>query len=176
MDENQKKKVQDKWSVILDKLNVDEDKKEWLSEYAEMHQAQIFQDTGTTNSFPSLLPIAKRIAAGTIALGFDYESDERIQRRKRILKLKRILSDSEFQDVVSKEEYEDIIVEKKDCHNPGLVSVQPLSAPIGMLFYMDFIYESPEEKLRKQRNEKLKRILGNDSESGISGENEEDLQ
>jgi len=46
--------------------NISEDKKEWFSEYCEMHQNQMMQnqsqnfltqDTGTTN-FPPLLPVA----------------------------------------------------------------------------------------------------------------------
>lgn len=88
------------------------------------------------NTFP-LLPIVMRVSAKTIAGG---GWKERISRRKRIQKLKRILDKKTFENV---------------------------SAPIGKLFYMDFKYgqETPVMKaarIRKEREEKIKRIFGQD--------------
>lgn len=177
MDENQKNQTFQKWKPILDNLNVDNDKKEWLSEYAEMHsnleqneilnsQSQIFQDSGNTSDWNNFIfPVVKKIAATTIAGGGWIESEERKFQRARVQKLKRILNKEDFNDVVSKEEFDDIMTEKKDVFQEGLLSVQPLSAPTGVLFFMDYKYEDKSERIRKERNNKIKRILDNDSES-----------
>lgn len=148
-------------------------KGKWKTLY-DNQLAQTISETGDTswNNMP-LLPIAMKIAAKTLGGDYYYESEERIQRRKRILKLKRILDSDVFKDVVSQEEYDDIIIEKKDCYEPGLVSVQPLSLPSCMITYLDFKYESPisdgilskykREKVQKERLEKIKRILKYDT-------------
>ncbi len=40
-----------------------------------------------------------------------------------------------------------------------LVSVQPLSAPTGQLFCMDFVYKDPKKILKEQRKQKLQKLL-----------------
>jgi len=107
-----------------------------------------------------VFPMVKRVVAKTLAGGGYVESDERIKRRKRIKKLERILDEEQFQEVISKDEYDDIMIEKKDVYEQGLISVQPLSAPTGTLFYyMDFKYETDAEKKRKERQKKMERII-----------------
>jgi len=171
MDENQKNQTFQKWKSILDNLNINDDKKGWLSEYAEMHiqndiqnQSQI--DSGNTNwvNFP-LLPIARKIVASTIGVGGWFESEERKSQRTRVQKLKRILNKEDFNDVVSKEEFDDIMTEKKDVYQEGLIPVQPLSAPTPTILFLDYKYENKSERIRKKRNKKIKRILDDDSES-----------
>jgi hypothetical protein len=171
-----KKKIVEKWKPILDNIdnNMDSEKQSWLSQYAEMHQLneqtvqlmdnqmQQLTNSGDTGGFPSLLPLAMRVAAKTIAGGEYVESEERISRRSRVQKLKRILDSETFSSTVSEEEYKEIMTEKKDVWEDGLVSVQPLSAPTGKLFHMDFKYESTEEKaerIRKEREAKIERIF-----------------
>ncbi len=139
------------------------DKKSWLDKYTELHKTGEIdhyynlpiENTSfgfkRGNTFPLLLPLAMKISAKTIASGYHYESDERIQKRKRIKKLERILDKDTFDSVVDKVEYADIMVEKKDCFSEGLVSVQPMSAPQGNLFYVDYIYGSESEE-EKQEN------------------------
>lgn len=96
-----------------------------------------------------------KVAAKTLAGGGYVESDERIKRRKRIKKLERILDEEQFQEIVSKEEYDDIMIEKKDVYEEGLIAVQPMSLPSSTLFYMDFKYgETDAEKAEKKRQER----------------------
>jgi len=179
MAKNKKKEeVLQKWEPILNNLNIDENKKSWLSKYAKQHQlnennlynnlSTLPQPQQSGNTFPPLLPIVMRVSAKTIAGGgWNEESEERISRRKRIQKLKRILDKKTFEDVVSKAEYDEIMEDKRVWED-GLVSVQPMSAPTGKLFYMDFKYgqeETPGMKaarIRKEREEKIKRIFGQD--------------
>ena len=107
----------------------------------------------TNFSFP-LLPIAIRVAAKTIGCG--GESEERLQKRKRILKLKRILSEEEFNNIVDEETFDEIMEIKNEG---GLVSVQPLSLPSGMLLYMDYKFEeTAQQKAKRIRDERLKKF------------------
>jgi hypothetical protein len=39
-----------------------------------------------------------------------------------------------------------------------IISVRPSKLPIGKLFYMDYIYKTPQEYLRKERRKKLNRL------------------
>ena len=133
------------------------DKNEWISKYTQMHginenllNATIPISATTTSSSDwsnIAFPMVRRVAASTLAGGYSYESDERIKRRKRIQKLERILDEKEFNEIVSKSEYDDIMVEKKDVKVGGL----------------DFKYgeteEEKSEKKRKEREKKFERIL-----------------
>ncbi|MCK9416033.1 hypothetical protein M0Q97_05170 [Candidatus Dojkabacteria bacterium] len=107
-------------------------------------------DQNNFSNFP-LLPFAIRIASHTIGIG--GEPEERIEKRSRIQKLKRILSDEEFSEIIDEETYKEILEFKPE----GLLSVQPLSAPIGHLMYVDYIYKSPDEK--KVKMNWLKKLL-----------------
>jgi hypothetical protein len=108
----------------------------------------------TSTSFP-LLPIAMKVTSSLCG-----DSDERIRKRSRIKKLRRILGDEEFFTQMTIEEYDELMAE-----NDGLVSVKPMSAPSSQLIYMDFTYETEErekkllEERRLLRISKLKNIL-----------------
>lgn len=143
-----------------DNLNISSENKSWLNEYTNnqiQNSGNTLQNSG--NTFQPLLPIAMKIAAKTIASGgWNEESDERIKRRKRIVKLKRILDKKSFRKIVSKKEENEIMKVKREWED-GLVSVKPLSGPTNNLIYFDYKYESDSEKKRKKREKKLKRIL-----------------
>lgn len=69
------------------------------------------------------------------------EPKERIEKRLRIQKLKRILSDDEFSEIVDDETYKEILEIKNEG---GLIPVQPLSAPILQILFM------VKKKIRQQ--------------------------
>ncbi|MCK9477541.1 MAG: hypothetical protein M0R46_16625 [Candidatus Muirbacterium halophilum] len=48
-----------------------------------------------------------------------------------------------------------------------VVAVQPMSAPIGTLLFDQETEEQKAERIRKEREKKLKRILGDDYEGDI---------
>ena len=177
-----KEDVQKKWKPFLDNMNISEDKKGWLLQYAEKHQIDndlmercIFgpmptssqqTNSGITNTLPPLLPIARRVHAQTLVSGgYGDEDPERIQRRNRIIKLKRILDKKSFRKMVSRSEETEIMKEEREWED-GLVSVQPMSLPTGNLMFMDFVYETETEtteekakRIRKERTEKIERIF-----------------
>jgi len=92
------------------------------------------------------------------------------KKRERFEKMKTLLGD-EFFNIVDKKEYEDFINEEflpsATTIAKDLVSVQPLSAPTGVSFYMDYFYDESEEEINKRlmkekqelRKKKIKEIL-----------------
>lgn len=102
------------------------------------------------NNFSNIIfPIVRRVAAQTIGMGGEpSEPKERIEKRLRIQKLKRILSDEEFSEIVDDETYKEILEIKNEG---GLISVQPLSAPI-LLMYLDFVYGEKENSTTIKMN------------------------
>lgn len=185
--ENSKNSIIDKWKPIIDSLNISDDKKNWMNKYAEFNhlhekefdlsydrniigeldttQDNLSQNTTTFNEFTTFLPIAMKVSAHTIGNGGYYESDERIKKRERTQKLKKILGDTEFSNIVSDESYDEIMTVKKEEYYGGLVSVSPMNYPTPTLMYMNFVYDTSEsdkqkaERIRKNRQEKLGRIL-----------------
>lgn len=182
-----KNNLSKKWKPIIDNLNLSDDKKKWMNDYVNYHQlyeqterygdlglssknnitsndVSSNQDNSRYSGFTSLLPIAMKVAAHTIGNGGYYESEERIKKRERTEKLKRILGDDAFSDIVSKENYDEIMTVKKDKYYDGLIPVVPMNLPTGNLFYMDYVYDfetdqEKAERMRKERSEKLERIL-----------------
>jgi hypothetical protein len=71
-DDLEKKKLMEKWSPIMDKVdpNMGAHKKEWLSKYAQQHQDAVI--TYDPYSLLPILPIAKRVIAKTIT-NYDYD-------------------------------------------------------------------------------------------------------
>ena len=129
-----------------------QEKQDWYEYYTNRYQQllqnqQIFQNTlvssgNSYNSFPSLLPMAMRISASTLGSGGTEKSKKQQLKEDRINKLRKL--DGKKPNVVLPD----------DVEIPGLVSVQPMSAPTGLLFHLDYKYKG----LREERVEKLKKI------------------
>ena len=135
MTEEEKQKIYAKWGPIISNFNSGDTKHKWLAEYAENQSEWTNNQTvSSTNNFESLLPIAMRISATTLAGGGTYKSKPQQLREDRLNKLRKI--DGQEPNIVLED---NVIVE-------GLVSVQPLSAPTGNLFYMDYKYETKSRK------------------------------
>lgn len=145
--EKEKERLKEKWSPILDSLNLTPDKKTWLEEYAEFHQLneehafshlgipqQYFGTSGQSlkaedfNTVP--LPISKRINAQTIGLDLvavkpmeismvPAKSDKQKLRESRINKIKQL-----------------------EGEEPNVVLPDDIKVPAGHMFYMDFTYTS----------------------------------
>jgi len=159
-----KEKAVKKWATVLDSLNVSGDsKREWLSEYAEMHTmyntpsySDCFSgpiDTGSTlstgNTFDwskPLLPMSMRISATTIGSGGWIKSKKQQLKENRINKLRKLKGKKPN------------VVLPNDEFVQGIVSVKPLSAPTGQLFFMDFKY-TPRPSIKEIRKKKLQKLL-----------------
>ena len=95
---NTRKDTQNKWDNLIGNMGLTGSKSTWMSQYAGL-QSQ--NTTSTSSSFPSMFPIAMKVAAQTVGL--------------------------------------------------DLVSVQPMSAPLGTLHYMDYQYGNTKRTTRKRK-------------------------
>jgi hypothetical protein len=147
MTNEEKDKTYNKWDNIINSVGLTGSKADWMAEYAQLHQdkeSKIEENTLTTEDtsieFPSLLPIAMRVAARTIGqdIGGFYTQEEmdsvknRVRQENRGGKIESILEDKQFEEkkLEEDEEYKKLL--KK--------GVTPMSGPTGQLFYLDFKY------------------------------------
>ena len=140
---NNKNEINKKWKPILSNMGLTGSKADWLSQYAEMHTNNESElSDSDISDFPSLLPIAMKVAAKTIGTeigGFasKQEIDEvksRVIQENRDGKLGSILEDKPFTEkkLEDDEEYKELM--KK--------GVTPMPGPSGLLFYLDYQYGS----------------------------------
>ena len=142
MEKPNKEDLMKKWAPILNSMGVTGSKNNWISEYAEMHSNHKIEENTlsteyTSNDFPSLLPISKKIVAKTVGLdivavkpmsspgGTSEETMERIKSEvkaeNRQRKINNVLEDAEFKEMD--------ITEHPDYNGP-----------VGNLFYLDYSY------------------------------------
>jgi hypothetical protein len=133
-----------KWAPILDSMGITGSKADWMTEYTNKQNENLQKNTlsseGTTSDFPSLLPIAMRVAARTIGQdigGFASKEEidsvkNRITQENRDGKIESIVDDKPFTEKKLEEDQE-----YKDLMKRG---VTPMSGPSGQLFYLDFKY------------------------------------
>ncbi len=95
--------------------------------------------TATNSSFPSLLPIAMKVAASTIA---DGDSKLLEIAKNKVIAINR---DRKIDSILFDDPYEELKIEDteeyKEYLNSGLIPVKPMSGPSGKLFYLDFKYD-----------------------------------
>jgi hypothetical protein len=133
-----------KWAPILDSMGLTGSKADWMAEYTNKQTETLVENTlpseGTTSDFPSLLPIAMRVAAKTIGQdigGFASKEEidsvkNRITQENRDGKIESIIDDKPFTEKKLEEDQE-----YKELMRKG---VTPMSGPSGQLFYLDFQY------------------------------------
>jgi hypothetical protein len=90
-----RKETKDKWKNIIGNIGLTGSQASWMSQYTGL------QSQSTQSSFPSMFPIAMKVAAQTVGL--------------------------------------------------DLVSVKPMSAPSGQLFYADYQYGNTKRTRRKKK-------------------------
>ena len=140
----EKDKTYDKWAPIINSMGLTGSKADWMAEYANKQNETLQENTlaseGTTSDFPSLLPIAMRVAAKTIGQdigGFASKEEinsvkNRITQENRDGKIESIIDDKPFTEKKLEEDQE-----YKDLMKRG---VTPMSGPSGQLFFLDFKY------------------------------------
>lgn len=145
MDEFEKDKLLKKWAPVLDSIGVTNSHWCSMAQLSENQSNQILEENSpvenTSVDFPSLLPLAMRVAAKTISSDLIFASKEEIdQVKKKVLsenrdgKIESIIEGGEFieKKLEDDEEYKELM--KK--------GVTPMSAPSGSLFYLDYKYDS----------------------------------
>jgi hypothetical protein len=140
----EKDKTYDKWAPIINSMGLTGSKADWMAEYANKQTETLVENTlaseDTSSDFPSLLPIAMRVAAKTIGQdigGFASKEEidlvkNRITQENRDGKIESIIDDKPFTEKKLEEDQE-----YKELMRKG---VTPMSGPSGQLFYLDFKY------------------------------------
>jgi len=139
-----------KWTPIIDSMGVTGSKADWFSQYAQMHsnsESKIEENTlasDTNTEFPSLLPIAMKVASKTVGLdlvsvqpmaspaGMPQEEVDRINNE-----VKKENRDGKIDALIEGKDFKEMKPEEHPDWKPG---------PKGQLFYMDFKYGSQNEK------------------------------
>ena len=137
-----------KWEPIIDSMGVTGSKADWLSQYAQMisNNESIEGNTltsDTTTEFPSLLPMAMKVASKTIGMdlvnikplaspGMSQKEVDRINNE-----VKKENRDSKIDALIEGKEYKEMNPEEHPDWKTG---------PTGQLFYMDFKYGEQNEK------------------------------
>ena len=143
MEKLNKEETLKKWDSILNNMKISEDKKEWMSQYAELHNTNEIvtaPDSIITSQPESLLPIAMKIAAQTIGqdlvsvapMGGGNSGDE-MKKIKQEVKIEN--RDRKIDALVEGKDFE----EMKPEDHPDYIKPK---GPTGKLFYMDFVYGS----------------------------------
>ena len=128
-----------KWQPILDNMGITGSRSKWMSKYIDESVEGNNESAEDNNDFPSLLPIAMKIAQTTIGQDLVFASEEEINSvKKRIIsenrdgKIESIINDEGFKEKTLEEDEE-----YKELMKKGVV---PMSGPSGKLFYLDFKY------------------------------------
>jgi len=154
MTHSSKEEIYKKWAPILENIGLTGSKADWMSEWAEIHSKQEVEKS-KPEEFPSLLPIAMKVAAKTISQDLIFASPEEINEVKnKVLTENR---DGKIEAIVDGKEF----TEKKLEDDPEYQKlmkkgVTPLSAPSGQLFYLDFKYDTHKKTRRAGKKNKKK--------------------
>ena len=160
MEKPNKEDLMKKWAPILNSMGMTGSKAEWMSEYVEMHSNnEVEKNTLTTeytsNDFPSLLPISKKIVAKTVGLDIvavkpmtspGGTSDETMERIKAEVKAEN--RQRKINNVLEDEEYKEMDITEHEDYN----------GPTGGLFYMDFVYGGSTQSSKSTSEMNIKKL------------------
>lgn len=142
MEKLNKEETLKKWDSVLNNMKISEDKKEWMSQYAELHATNEIvttPDSIITSQPESLLPISMKIAAQTIGqdlvsvpMGGGNSGDE-MKKIKQEVKIEN--RDRKIDALVEGKEFN----EMKPEDHPDYIKPK---GPSGQLFYLDYTYGS----------------------------------
>ena len=146
MTNEEKDKIKNKWAPILNSMGVTGSKADWMSEYANLHIDKqndrdkkidnLLNNNLDTSEFPSILPIAMRVASKTI--GHDLVTVQPLesinhQEMDRIKnEVKAENRERKIDALTENKEFEEMKVEDHPDYK--------ISGPSGQLFYLDYQY------------------------------------
>ena len=151
MKQPNKEDIIKKWGPILDSMGVTGSKAQWMSEYAEIHsnnevEKNRLSTETTSNDFPSIFPMAKKIVAQTIGLDLvtvkpmnssGGTSEETMMRIKAEVKAEN--RQRKIDNLLEGEEYKEMYITEHEDYSLN-----------GSLLYVDFVYGDSTE-IRKKR-------------------------
>ena len=141
-----KEDIMKKWAPILGSMGMTGSQLDNLSQLAENQSNEILKENTQASYFPSILPIAMKVAAKTISNDLIFASKEeidevrkKVQSENRDGKIEAIIEGGEFveKNLEDDEEYKELM--KK--------GVTPMSGPSGTLFYLDYKYGKDEDNI-----------------------------
>lgn len=139
-----------KWAPILDSMGMTGSRLDDLSQLAVNQSNEILKENTQSSEFPSLLPLAMKVASKTISNDLIFASQEeidevkkKVQSKNRDGKIEAIVEGKEFTEkkLEDDEEYKDLM--KK--------GVKPMSGPSSILFYLDYQYSDSNKTYKKTR-------------------------
>ena len=153
MKQPNKKDIMKKWSNILGSMGMTGSQLDNLTQLAENQSNHILEET-KTEDFPSLFPIAMKIASKTIGQdlvsvqpmsgpgGMSKEERERIEAE-----IKQKNRDGKIDSLIEGTEYKEEKVEQHPDYKPGSG---------GQLLYFDYTYNSSTHKKTRRSKKKKK--------------------
>lgn len=153
MKQPNKKDIMKKWSNILGSMGMTGSQLDNLSQLAENQSNQILEET-KSEEFPSLFPIAMKIASKTIGQdlvsvqpmsepgGMSKEERERIEAE-----IKQKNRDGKIDSLIEGTEYKEEKLEQHPDYKPGSG---------GQLLYFDYSYNSSTHKKTRRSKKKKK--------------------
>lgn len=149
-----------KWSSILEPLGITGSQLDNLSQLAENQSNHILEENTEVSEFPSLLPIAMKVAAKKISMDLFFASQEEInevkskfQSENRDGKIDAIIEGGEFTEKKLEDD-----PQYKELMKKG---VTPLSMPTGQLFYLDYKYGDNKSHKKTRRAGKKNKSKSN---------------
>ena len=143
-----------KWSPILESMGVTNSHWSNLDQLAETQSNQILEETKTEEF--TLLPIAMKVAAKTIAMDLCFASQEEIDEVKK--KVQSENRDGKIESIIEGGEFTEKKLEDDEEYKKLMKKgVTPMPAPSSNLFYLDFKYDNDIPKTHKKTRRSKKK-------------------
>jgi len=135
---DERERMMKKWAPIMEGIGLTGSKADWMSQYAQMHadnETAILDAATEQAKFPSVFPMATRIAAQTVGLDLvsvvplGSNTTEELDRIKAEVEAEN--RDRKIESVIEGQDYEEIKVNDHPDFVPG---------PRGDLFCLDYSY------------------------------------
>ena len=139
-----------KWAPILDSMGMTGSRLDDLSQLAENQSNEILKENTQSSEFPSLLPLAMKVASKTISNDLIFASQEEIDEVKK--KVQSENRDGKIEAIVEGKEFTEKKLEDDEEYKQLMKKgVTPLSSPSGLLFYLDYQYSDSNKTYKKTR-------------------------
>lgn len=140
MNSEEKDKIYSKWGSIIDSMGLTGSKADWMAEYANKQNETLQENTlateDTNSEFPSILPMAMKLASHTVGLDLvsvkpldSFNTDEELERMKNEVKSEN--RERKIDALTENKDFEEMKVEDHPDYKTG---------PKPKLFYLDFQY------------------------------------
>jgi hypothetical protein len=131
--------MMEKWSSVISGMGMTGSKADWMSQYAQMHHNnESLQSTQVdevqSSTFPSVLPMAMKVAAQTIGMDLVSVVPMNSNTTDELESIKAEVA------AENRERKIDSVIEGKDYEEMKLNEHPDFNGPRGELFYLDYSY------------------------------------